>query len=303
MRSTRGVIMFSRKINKLYITFFIFIAVMVIFLGKKYEFHITNLYEYTFHRAPYINRVFYTKLRVINPKNSKDDLYKKLIMDKNYEDRRWGTANFKRPFEHQISINYAPTGMQNYISFIKEFSDKFSIRKGELSDQVAEKIKKFVYYNWLKGQKSPEFEPDEVIEEIMNKSEKDRNPEDLIYWFVNYKCACGTISETSVALLRELGFRTRLLRMSKERNKQIANHVFLEYYSKDSKKWVMFDAMENLIPQRDGKLLSALEFFLNPKDEDNYKRTKDLYPHANPGSSIWFQINGPIKTLFFLTIQ
>ena len=292
--------MLSRRFNKLY--FVILISVIFIFIGNKYEYHITNLFDYTFHRSPYTNRVFYTKIRFINPTDSKDNLYKNLIIDKNNDDRRWGTANLKRPFEEHLSINYTLAGMKNYINFIREFNSRFATRKGEVSDKVAEDLKNFIYRNRLKGKNPSEFDPDGIVKEIEDQSEKDRNPENVIYWFVNYNSACGTMSETSIALLRELGFRTRLLRMSKEKGKPLASHVFLEYYSESSKKWVMFDVLENFIPRRDGKLLSALEFFLNPKNEDNYKKTKRQYPHAIPESNIWFQINGPIKTIYILPI-
>ena len=275
-----------------YSSVIIFSAGIVILLSTKYQHHAKNLYEYTFHRAAYINRVIYTKHVVIDPT---DSFYNQLIQDADLDDRRWGTANFDRPVTEQLSINYSPSGLKNYSTFMAEFFNKFS-EEQNISDRLALKLNNFVHVNWLKNRGTPEFDPGEINQQ----QEKDRHPEDLIYYYVNYNCACGTISETSIALLRELGFRTRLMRVSIAPNKAIANHIFLEYYSNDSKKWVMFDAMYNLIPKRNGKLLSALEFFLDPKNEDKYKKLEILYPYAKPGYNVWFQKNGPIKSLFFL---
>lgn len=279
------------------------LIIFISFIAYKYDHHIVNLYYYTFHHGPYINRVFYTQRIIIKPQSADDSFYRKLITDSDYDDRRWGTADFNRPFEEQLTINYAPTGMKNYKKFIANFKKEFSNDKNKLSDEIVDRLKRFIHLNWQKIRKSPEFDPDNVIEEIKNKPERNRNPEDIIYWFVNYKCACGTISETAVALLRELGFKTRLMRISKEQNKELANHVFLEYYSVESKKWVMFDAMENFIPKLDGKLLSSLEFFLSPRQEDLFKRNKQLYPYSNWAAEIWFEINGPIKKILALSLR
>jgi len=271
---------------------------MVLVISIKYQHHISNLYNYTFHRAPYINRVFYTRRIILEPNKPSDEFYGRLISDPNYDDRRWGTANFNRPVTEQITIKHSSTGIENYKSFISNFKNRFSSKREKSSDKVAEELKNFIHTNWLKKRNLPQFDE----EQINQKSEKDKHPEDLIYWFVNYNSACGTISETSVALLRELGFRTRLMRMSEKKYKEIANHVFLEYYSNESQKWVMFDALENLIPKRNGKPLSALEFFLNPEQEDKFKKTKKKYIYAISNATIWFQINGPIKSLIFLPI-
>jgi hypothetical protein len=185
---------------------------------------------------------------------------------------------------------------------MNNFFAAFKADKETKSDRIAEKLMKFIHLNWRRSHNSPKFSSDEVSKEIDEKNEKDRNREDFIYKFVNYNTACGTISETSIGLLRELGFKTRLFRVSKEKNKEIANHVFVEYYSSESKKWVMFDAMEDIIPRNDGKLLSALEFFQNPRKEDKYIETNKLYIHAIGGVGIWFQINGPISKVFVLNL-
>lgn len=293
--------MFFRGIT-IYRTLFILVSVVLLFTGYFYHHHIINLYEYSFFQAPYINRVFYTKRILIDPTSSNSNLYHNLINDPSYGDNRSGTANFNRPFKDQLTINYSMSGIKNYESFINEYFDAFKMYKGITSDKVAKSLMRFIHLNWKRNYKFPKFSQDEVIREIETKPEKDRNPEDLIYRFVNYKCGCGTISETATTLLRELGFKTRLLRISKEKNKEIANHVFVEYYSVESEKWVMFDAMENIIPRRNGKLLSAFEFFQNPEDEEKYKKTNKLYRHATGSAEIWFQINGPISTVFVLIL-
>lgn len=289
-----GIIM---KKNKIFFFGLIILSVLVVSIFySQYQHHLINLYEYSFKRAPYINRVFYTQRILIN---TEDKLYTQLIQDPEADDRRWGTANFNRPIEEQISLKTSPEGRKKYSSFMADFFRKFSKKQLGQPDKLAQQVKDFVHLFWLNQELAPEFDStgwDQI-------AEKDKHPEDQIYHFVNFKCFCGTISETTVALLRELGFRTRLIRVSMQPNKEDSNHVFLEYYSDTSKKWVMLDAMLNFIPQRNGKLLSALEFFRNPKEEDKYIKTGKLYLYARQGYSIWFEKIGPKKTIYFLRVS
>ena len=58
-----------------------------------------------------------------------------------------------------------------------------------------------------------------------------------------------------------MGLSTRLLRIASKPSSIVANHVFLEYYSSDYKKWVMVDVMENFTPIFKNEPLSAFEYF------------------------------------------
>ena len=261
-----------------------------------YSHHLINLYEYTFLGGSYINRTFSFKEKYVK---QGDELYKSLVNSLDTEDHRWGTANFSRPINQQINVPAKPEFLDAYSYFIKDFKDRFYGERGTPSDSLAAKVNDFVHEQWKRNKSKSSYD----FSSFHALAEKDRHPEVLIYSLRNYSSACGTISETSVAFLRDLGFTTRLMRISHTPGEEIANHVFLEYYSPNWSKWVMFDAMVNFIPTRDGRPMSAFEFFSTPSAEDSFRQSGRRYPNMKDGGEIWFAQKGPIQTEYRMEMR
>ncbi len=261
--------------------------------GLGYGHHAENLFRYVFFREPYVNRVFKVDVVDVEPG---DATYKKLIIDRDLDDRRWGTADFSVPADERLTIDTTPEGIEAYKKLITTFQEKFATQPKMENDSDIDEINDFLHGVWLRNQSRPVYNDSSFT----SQDEKDRHPEDLIYYFANNRTACGTVSEAAVAFLRELGFRTRLIRVSFTPGKEVANHVFLEFSSTYQAKWVMFDAMENFIPERNGRLLSAFEFFADLEPGTNFGAADQTYPYRKAGYEIWFNKNGPLKTVYRL---
>ena len=269
------------------------IAGAALVIGLGYGHHAENLFRYVFFREPYVNRVFKVDVVTVEPG---DATYKKLIIDRDLDDRRWGTADFSVPARDRLTIETTPDGVAAYMELVSTFRKRFStLSKMDNDYQIAD-ISNFLHDFWRKNQLRPAYDN----ASFRQKDEKDRHPEDLIYYFANNRSNFSIIAETSVAFLRDLGVRTRLIRVSFTPGEEVANHVFLEVFSTYQAKWVMFDAMENFIPERNGRLLSAFEFFADLEPGGNFEAADQSYRYRKIGYEIWFNRNGPIKTVYRL---
>lgn len=269
-----------------------------------YRHHVTNLYGYVFHGGPYVNRAFSTEIEQIAPGTADHAL---IINDPDMEDRRWGTADFSRGLDEQLTIETSSAAMNSYTRFVSRYQAAFHAGPRRPAtgprqthapssgvDPQVSRLKSFIYRTWLANQTREAAD----VTRFEQTDEKDRNAEDVIYYFSHYNSACGTVAQVAVALLRDLGYLTRLMRISYTAGRDSANHVFTEYYSPRHAKWVMFDGMENFIPTRDGRPLSAFEYFAAPKEEDSFRSTGKLYPHYRKRAEIWYSKKGPVQTIY-----
>tara|TARA_B100000686_G_C16680837_1_gene911853 strand:- start:303 stop:1142 length:840 start_codon:yes stop_codon:yes gene_type:complete len=255
--------------------------------------HVKNLYGYIFENGPYINRVFVTHHHVVS---SDDPLFIRLVSDASFEDRRGNYPDFDQSLSRQLNLPSNRAERARYKQFIDRYrniSAKYNDR-----DLLARAINKLAFDQNEANKHGKPFDP--TITD--NLSEKDRRIEDVILGFANYYSSCGTISETIVALLRGIGFRTRLVRVAHKPDKIVANHVFVEYYSNNFKKWVMLDPLENFAPRERYIPLSAFEFF-STRDREAILRDSGIksYPYASETDILWFNRNGPIRDIFYYT--
>tara|TARA_Y100001934_G_C12349751_1_gene774698 strand:+ start:488 stop:982 length:495 start_codon:yes stop_codon:yes gene_type:complete len=130
--------------------------------------------------------------------------------------------------------------------------------------------------------------------------EKERFPENFLLGVASRRTYCGTASEATVALLRDMGLSTRLLRIASKPSSLVANHVFLEYYSSNYKKWVMVDVMENFTPIFKNEPLSAFEYFaIRNKEKVHEESDVESYRFDRWNNIIWFYKNGPLKEVYY----
>ena len=278
----------------------LFVALLICVGGSflaftRYSFHINNAIGYMLWHEPYINRVFASEVLYVLPGS---ESFSDLVHNPDMDDRRWGTADFKKPAVLRISVPYTEDQLGRYHDFVHGFLSEFQPFFDGKREPSGQQMASYVHRHWVENRAKPSFDQTPFNQQ----AEKDRNPENLVFFFANYQSACGTISETSVALLRALGFRTRLMFMSLTKGKLIANHVFLEYFSPSSGKWVMFDAMENFIPTSNGVPMSAFEFFSVPGKSDQFRKGQ-TYGYHVPGSEIGFTKMGPVMTSYRLSVR
>lgn len=285
--------MYFRENNYIYIGIAL-LAGALILASMKYSHHISNLFGYVFLHKPYINRVLQSRVIYVTPG---DALFNQMISDPDMDDRRWGSANFSAPISERVTVPHTKTQLDRYQLFLESFFAKFLFAGDLTKEPSGHEMATFIHR--LNKQNDPKayFDPTPFEQ----KAEKDRHADDLVFFYVNYRAACGTVAETSVALLRALGFRTRLMFMSNTKGDLIANHVFMEYFSYLHGKWVMFDAFENFTPTSNNIPMSAFEFFSNPHVSDQYK-SGGTYMYYVPGSQIGYFKVGPVTTSYRLAI-
>ena len=86
--------------------------------------------------------------------------------------------------------------------------------------------------------------------------------EDLFHNLVNRTTACGSVAMATNLLLNRAGYKTRIIRISSTPdNIPQGNHISVEYFSSEQKKWILVEGMDNTVPKRAGKELSVFEVF------------------------------------------
>ena len=131
--------------------------------------------------------------------------------------------------------------------------DHFSTSKMAKSDALVRAIVSLVNERYLKNKGKL------LTSVIHGKLKWPFHAENHVINLVARRTACGTTAEATLVLLRDVGFRTRLMGISSSPKKVIFNHVFLEYYSIENEKWVMIDPMINIVLSEKTQALSTFE--------------------------------------------
>lgn len=261
-----------------------------------------NAYYYVFYGGPYVNRVFQTSYNVV----SRDDpLFRKLVYDSDFRDRRGHMPDFALPFEKQVTVSATPTEKAEYLRFLEKY---FRILKtkvdasGSPGDAMAFAIMGLSYEYFRRNRAdnaANKFDFEKVF-----AVEASYRAEDFVYYLVNAFTACGTVGEATVALLRYAGFRTRLIRISIKPDPPTASHVFLEFYSNDQQRWVMLDPMINTSPRTAENSLSVFEILDRPEISSLMnKRWQVLHEYNFPiyksERVAWYVVRGPVSRIYY----
>ena len=228
---------------------------------------LANVVNYLLFDGPYLSRTIYYSAVALNPSSS--DLLE-IISKPDYEDRHWFRLDISGAIGALKAIgNVDPKLIENMQIFSTDFQsikDQFQGPNTSQSDDLANAIVALVNRYYLQHKNAP----------------GNNNARELLTWpfhaenhLINVAStgtACGTTAEATLALLRDAGFKTRLLGISNFPKRMVFNHVFLEYYSFKNKKWVMVDPMINAIAKDGGRLLSTFEMLQN-------KKTRNVFNH------------------------
>ena len=161
------------------------------------------------------------------------------------------------------------------------------------------------------------FTSNRVIQRPISKADEndifadlDHHSEYFIWYLANRRTACGTVAEATLALLRKAGFKTRLFGIANSYRNIVYNHVFLEYYSDDQKKWVMMDPMINAIPRSSNRDLSVLEMLADRTARERMNTLwwklgdyKDQFGSKvyRPDRVVFFNNAGALKKTYYFT--
>ena len=218
-----------------------------------------------------------------------------LISNVKFKDDRGLLPALEEDLNNRLRVSFSNQDIQKYRRFIGSFL-RIKNQKNTTDFETVQSIRQLVHGYFLKNKNSIAVDS----KGLSSVPEWERFPENFLVSVASRATACGTISEATVALLRSVGYATRLIRIAYQASNVEAKHVFLEYYSRSFKKWIMVDAMEDFTPFYDHKPLSAFEYFALHDKQKVYQDTGvDGYSHDMWENIIWFNKNGPFKKIFY----
>lgn len=276
------------------------LAVVAAVVVVKFD-RFANAYYYVFYGGPYVNRAFQKSNHVVV---RDDPLFQKLVYDRNFRDRRGHLPDFSLAFEKQVTVFATPTEKSAYLRFMDKY---FRILKTAVNapaapkDALAFAIMGLSNEYFVQNQRSKKKD----VNLGVFSNETSYRAEDFVFFLVNATAYCGMVGEATVALLRYVGFKTRLIRLSNS-VEPVANHVFVEFYSNDQRRWVMLDPMINASPKAGGTSLSVFEILDRPDITAELNRrwgASNVYDFSvyGPRKVVFYDIRGPHMRLFYYT--
>jgi hypothetical protein len=218
-------------------------------------------------------------------------LLQSIIHDENFQDYRKRLPKFSVDPKKILRSKTTPMELQAYKAFLAKVAKIKEEDNERRSYQSAEKITSLVheYYkrNLTKGR--------DIEGNVLGKNKS--HPEDYVYQLVNAKTYCGTVGESVVAVMRELGYSARLVILAIRPKTIQANHVFAEVFVPEKNQWIMIDPMIDYTGTQ-----SAFELIQNPKSA---KETSDRHSYGstiyNSNTVIWFDRRGFNRKIFYFT--
>jgi len=252
---------------------------------------IVNFAGYLLFDGPYLSRTLTSKVMILTPGRSEWDA---IISDKSTDTRIWHPIEIDHKLNSRLTVSYTVDEFSNLENFIRGFNKILSVnvaKSKQPSHNTVVQIVDLVHRAYRNAQSQ---------EKLPDYSVFGRGPyraENHIFQLVNRKCACGTVAEATISLLRKIGLKTRLMGMANDPQTIQFNHVFREYFSPEFEKWVMLDPMINAIPEANGIPLSSFEMINRPATR---ARLNELW--NKDGSYDDWNTNGVYtdkKTVFF----
>ncbi len=277
-------------------------AFVFVYKFERFE----NFYYYTFHHGTYVNRTFKTNHHVFS---KSDKLFKKIIFDKNFDDRRGHNPNFGLQVRDQITVSATELEIEKYKKFLEKYFRIIGFprkHRKNMSDKVAFAVMNLAHQYYSTNKKNLNIKRRPRLG--FGSEELNYRAEDHVFYVVNAQTACGDMGSALVALLRFAGFNVRLMRVSNEPHPIAASHVFLEFYSDEQRRWVMLDPQINFSPKDDKGNLSAFEMV--NKDEiaklaiDKWKESGEYFgPVYDKNRVIWYSVGGPVMNIYYHAVD
>ncbi len=212
-----------------------------------------------------------------------------LLRDSAFEDFRRVHPDFSRPVTEQIDVPGSEDELKRYAGLLDEFRIIVSNDGGKRSDATASRIVSLVsrYHEARLG-------GNRKIDDGALGGDRER-PENFVFYLANAETACGAVAESSIALFRAAGYRSRLVILAHKSRRIQADHVLAEYFSEEQGRWRMIDPTVNFIGA-----MSVLDVL---KDEEtaNLLNERHGVPHYKPTTTAVIDRRGLNRTRFFYT--
>jgi hypothetical protein len=220
-----------------------------------------------------------------------DTLLQSIVRSENFEDFRRKHPDFISTPETVLNSQTTPQGLADYKGFLSRLSSIKEEDGARYSYQSVVKLTHLVQQYYKKNLVAGQLIEGGVLGRIRS------HPEDYVYQLVNAKTACGTVGEATVALLRELGYKARLIIVSAKPNPLTANHILAETYVPELGQWIMVDPMidyagKESIFELIGNSEKALEISNRHGYENNIYSTRSV---------AWFDRRTPLRKIYYFT--
>lgn len=166
-----------------------------------------------------------------------ETLLHSIIHEENFQDYRRRLPKFDIDPEKILRSKTRPEELQAYKAFLAKVAKIKKEDNERKSYQSAKKITSLVHEYYKRNLTSGR----DIEANVLGKSKS--HPEDYVYQLVNAKTACGTVGESVVAVMRELGFSARLVIASIRPHPIQVNHVLAEVFVPEKNQWIMIDPM------------------------------------------------------------
>jgi hypothetical protein len=268
---------------------------------------VNNVADYMFSGGPYLSRTISYSAVILEPDSAE---LSDVTYDVEYEDRHWyrldldGAINAlgaQRNIDPELTNNLRNIDAE--FTFIKDrYSGPEKLRSDGLVREIVGLVNRFYIRHKNRGG--------------LNNTRKllawPFHAENHLINLASTTTACGTTGEATLALLRDAGFKTRLMGVSHSPRSIVYSHVFLEYFSWEQQKWVMVDPMINEIAESAGRLLSTSEMLQNEqarkpfnkkwKRNGEYSEITDKDDFYKSYSIVFFSNDfGPFKTIYYFS--
>jgi hypothetical protein len=216
-----------------------------------------------------------------------------VVRSVDYEDYRRKYPDFKSAPDNVLNSKTTPQELVAYNDFLSNLSRIRANDAGRLRYQSVVELTHLVHRVFKKNQISGRKIEDGVLG-------RDRSrPEDYVYQLVNSKTACGTVGEATVALLRELGFKSRLVIASTTPAPIVASHILTEAYVPERNQWIMVDPMIDYTGTE-----SVFELIGNADKARNVSNRHQYNGRIySLRSVVWFDRKSPLRKIYYYTSQ
>lgn len=269
--------------TKLILLALLVIVVPLIFIRGN----VVGFFEYLQGEQSYLGRsLLKTRVLVKTP-----SLLHSIVHSEDFEDFRRRHPNFQAAPETILNSKTTRQELLAYNDFLSKVSDIKASDGGQLSYrsvvELTHQIHRVFKKNLISGRN--------IEAGVLGRNAS--HPEDFVYQLINSRTACGTVGEATVALSRELGFKSRLAIVSTNPAPLAANHIVAEVYVPSRNRWILVDPMIDYTGAE-----SVFELIGNEKKAQSVSMRHDSSARTYSAQSVvWIDRRSPLRKILYFT--
>lgn len=265
---------------------------LLVVLGVTSKGDIASLWRYLNDSGAYPGSSFVTLNKVFTGDTGALDI----VTDERSQDYRREFPNFDDDIAGILVNDTSADETAAYRAFLDDMEKLKSEAPSLGATETARRAMLAIREKFVAKQGSPRKVTDGAI------GGKKARPEGFVYYLVNAETACGTVSEATVAIFRQLGFKARQIIVSHQLSPMIASHVVAEYFDPDLSKWIMLDPMVGFIGTDADRPVSVFQAINSPAVSEFLNAAHGgPVPFYGDNSVAWYDRWGPVRQKVYYT--